>query len=440
MMPTPNLEAVITNIAAALSNEDAEQALLGALMVCTPQAVAYGRVAGRVAAGDFYSPVHGRIFAAIGAAVERGGEANPVTLKTAFADDPDLAEVGGAAYLADLAASVVTTVNLSDYAKMVRSLARRRQAVIEGAQFIAAAARHDTPLDESVSRLATSTDGLLEGQKARTRSEVLAAVVADMERPPACFSTGLPTLDRATGGGLFAGRLYAIGGLGKAGKSMLAGTISENLNAAGVRHAYVALEMGSKQIEHRKIARRLGINSLALLGNVRTNVLERVAQFSISAPDNTIYVDAPGAAFDELRAEVLAVRHRHRVTGVIIDYWQLVTGRERGQSEEEHLRRVAQWLAAAAARLGIWIVVLAQLADDGEATAVSRTGLNRAADQLYFLRREQDSEWAWLEQRFSRYTPPADVGSQNDPALRLRTPGPWFDDWHARGEDASAAA
>ncbi|MEI6987496.1 MAG: DnaB-like helicase C-terminal domain-containing protein, partial [Rhodospirillaceae bacterium] len=168
-------------------------------------------------------------------------------------------------------------------------------------------------------------------------------------------------------------------------------------------------------------------------GNVSQDIYNRVSLMALNTPDHTLYIDLPGATFDELRSEVLAARHRHHVTGIIVDYWQLVTGRAKGISEEEHLRVVAQWLASAAKRLGIWVLVLAQLADDGEATAVSRTGLNRASDQVYFLRRKPDSEWAWMEQRFTRYTPPGDVGSEALPALRMR-PGPYFEDWRASDE------
>jgi replicative DNA helicase len=416
-----------------------EPGAIGAVLV---DRRAYARTIGRVAADDFADPVHGEIWRAVATRAE-AGQAVDAMLLAALGDqlDADLRDMGGGrAYLAELAATAMASSSAASYAGTIRDLARRRDAVSAAFELASRAADQEQPLDDTVSGAITAAEGLLTGGKCRSRAEVLADVVAEMERPPPCYSTGMPSLDTAMGGGLFAGRVYGIGGLGKAGKSMLAGTISDNLNAAGVRHTYVALEMGAKQLEHRKLARHLGVPSLALVGNVGTDVLARVGAYAATAPDNTVYIDAPGATFEELRTEIQAARHRHRVTGCIVDYWQLVTGRDKGVSEEEHLRRVAQWLAAAAARLNIWVLVLAQLADDGEATAVSRTGLNRASDQLYFLRREQGSEWAWLEQRFSRYTPPGDVGTAKDPALRLRTPGPWFEDWAARDGGWGCAA
>ncbi|WP_345772420.1 hypothetical protein [Azospirillum baldaniorum] len=147
-----------------------------------------------------------------------------------------------------------------------------------------------------------------------------------------------------------------------------------------------------------------------------------------------LYVDMPGGTAERLRTEIMAARYRHRCAGAVLDYWQLVSGRPAGTSEEEHLRRVAEWLAAAAKRLGIWVLVLAQLADDGEATAVCRTGLNRNADQLYFIRGDADLEWRWMEMRASRYTPVGDIGSKDSPAFRIAFPGPHFEDFNAHAD------
>ena len=89
-------------------NEEAEQALLGAILVNNK---AYERVAEFLRPQHFYDPVHVRIYEAITKMIERGQIANPVTLKPYFDNDPALANDGGAEYLAELAANVVTVIN-----------------------------------------------------------------------------------------------------------------------------------------------------------------------------------------------------------------------------------------------------------------------------------------------------------------------------------------
>ena len=83
-------------------NEEAEQALLGAILVNND---VLNRVEDFLQHEHFFIPVHGRIFEAVQRIVERGQVANPVTLKTFFEKDLALSEVGGAGYLARLASS-----------------------------------------------------------------------------------------------------------------------------------------------------------------------------------------------------------------------------------------------------------------------------------------------------------------------------------------------
>src|SRR5690242_10950314 len=110
-------------------NNEAEQALLGAILVNNN---AYHRVSEFLLPEHFADAVHGRIYAAAGKLIERGQVANPVTLKNLFDQDGALAEIGGAAYLARLAAAVVTIINAEDYGRTIHDLYLRRQLITIG--------------------------------------------------------------------------------------------------------------------------------------------------------------------------------------------------------------------------------------------------------------------------------------------------------------------
>ena len=56
--------------------------------------------------------------------------AGPVTLKNYFEKDSDLSHVGGTAYLADLAASVITIINAEDYGRTIYDLYLRRELIV----------------------------------------------------------------------------------------------------------------------------------------------------------------------------------------------------------------------------------------------------------------------------------------------------------------------
>src|SRR3954470_9390301 len=137
---TPLREGDLERAPQPPSNTEAEQALLGAVLVNN---IAYGRVAEFLAPEHFGNAVHGRIYAAIGKLIERGQVANPVTLKNLFDQDGALAEIGGAAYLARLAASVVTIINAEDYGRTIHDLYLRRQLITIGEDVVNDAYRHD---------------------------------------------------------------------------------------------------------------------------------------------------------------------------------------------------------------------------------------------------------------------------------------------------------
>ncbi|MEJ6713079.1 MAG: DnaB-like helicase N-terminal domain-containing protein, partial [Rhodobacterales bacterium] len=86
-------------------NIEAEQALLGALLVNND---VYDRVASLVNDTHFYDPVHGRIFDIAAQRIQKNALASPVTLKAFLEDDPGLAELGGPAYLARLAGAAIS--------------------------------------------------------------------------------------------------------------------------------------------------------------------------------------------------------------------------------------------------------------------------------------------------------------------------------------------
>ncbi|MBK1842434.1 AAA family ATPase [Azospirillum sp. YIM B02556] len=424
-MAIDTLESEERQVYRDLSNEEAEQALLGALLVNNR---AFDRVCGLLAADDFYDPAHQRIFDAIARKIGQGEQADPVTLAAEFRDDPELARDGGAAYLVELAGNIVTVVNAPDYARTIADLSRRRRLVLAGYDAIAAAADQTRPVIETVGATLADLERLAESRKARTGDAVLADLLDAWRGEPVIYSTGFPTIDAALGGGLIPGEVLGLLAHDKAGKTMLAASISHALNAAGIWHAYAALEMGGSQIERRHIARDLGIATTRLRGRIGSDVVAAVGRYRVERKSHVLYLDLPGATVEELRAEIVAAKAQRKVTGIVIDYWQLITGGSDRETQEAHLSRVANWISTLAKRLGLWVILLAQMNDEGTAPAYCKRGLNRAVDHLLILHREDGAETAWLSLKRSRHMPPVDIGGPNDPVLRMRFPGPYFED------------
>jgi replicative DNA helicase len=107
-------------------NLEAEQGLLGCLLINNR---ALERVSDFLRPYHFYVPAHQRIYAAILKFAERGQSAGPVTLKNYFERDDELQHVGGADYLVDLAANVITIVNVEDYGRTIYDAYMRRELI-----------------------------------------------------------------------------------------------------------------------------------------------------------------------------------------------------------------------------------------------------------------------------------------------------------------------
>ena len=128
-------------------NIEAEQALLAAILINNNAA---DKVSGFLRPEHFLEPVHGRIYEAATKLMERGQMASPVTLKAYFENDAALEEVGGAQYLAKLAASAVTVINAEDYGRTVHDLHLRRELIQVGEDMVNTA--FDPSVDETAAQ------------------------------------------------------------------------------------------------------------------------------------------------------------------------------------------------------------------------------------------------------------------------------------------------
>ncbi len=402
----------------------AEQALIGAVLARNS---VYLECDAIVAPEDFADPLHGRIWAAIGALVDMGVKADFLTLRPRFENDPALTEAGGATYLAKLENAVVSFIGAEDYARSVRELAVRRRAIEDAkAELVALYDDHERPAAEILAdRVAAIQRRRAETTlQARSKLAVAERVYARIDKPTVHYKTGLACLDESLGGGLHAGRLYALAARMKRGKTAFLGTISHNLNARRIPHLYLCLEVDAEEVEQRNIARVLGVPPIDVMHGRFDR--ERLAHYIATAPDYAVYEDVHGCTLVEIRARIADAVVRHKITGFILDYWQLVRGRAARDSEESHLREIADTLADMCRRHGLWGLVAAQVNQDGNTRGGE--GLKLSCDWYGTLNRLGDSHHAWINVELCRYHKVLDVGTEEVPALWMHYTGPWFQD------------
>jgi replicative DNA helicase len=418
-----------------------EQHLLG-ILAAYP--TAFGKVDG-LTAEHFSEDLHRIIFTAMIEKISDGGGVSPVALRPVIGDTATkyLAKCVGFTGTQGVA-NISVLVDEIIKAHHVRILL---QKCAEARSWLEA----ETPaLASAVSLLRAGTDAALnatEGGKFHDAASVTLAIVADLQNNVRPYATGLSYLDEAMSGGLYPGKAYGFAARKKVGKTILAGTISHNLNMAGVKHLFICGEMGEREIHQRVMGRHLGLYSSAFRGGYdRALLAAKLKTAAREMPKNAIYLDAPGITFERLKEAVAMAHLKYGITGFILDYWQLVGGKQGRDSEANHLQDVAQWIAEIGRKLGIWSVTMAQINQDGNTRGSE--GMRLAFDQVYQIHPiagaggEPDisNPGRWLEMMDTRYTRWTNIGSAECARLFLHERGIYFDETEEVNQNQSQTA
>ena len=150
---------------AAPHNIEAEQALLGAILVNNE---AHDRVSGFLEAHHFYDPLHQQIYETLSKLIASGKQATPITLRTFFENaEPIDATTTVPVYLGQLAVNATTIINARDYGRTIHDLYTRRQLIMIGEDVVNKA--YDSPVDfppkEQIEEVETRLFSLAETDK-----------------------------------------------------------------------------------------------------------------------------------------------------------------------------------------------------------------------------------------------------------------------------------
>ena len=379
------------NYRLAPHNIEAEQALLGALMVNND---VYDRISNFLETQHFYEGVHGRIFDLIGSMLTKGHAVTPVTLKTYLESDPALKEIGGAGvYLARLAASAVNTSIAVDFARTISDLATRRELIQIGDEMtdVAYDSPHELPPSEQIVMAEQSlynlaergnVDGGLQNfQTSLTDAINIASAAHSRDGSLAGISTGLRDLDEKLGG-LHPSDLIILAARPAMGKSSLALNIAFNIarthetsiddngqkkTTNGGVVAFFSLEMSAEQLANRILSDRAEMPSDKIRrGNLTDDQFQKVVIASQELEQIPLFIDDTGALpMSTLAARARRLKRQQGLDLLIVDYLQLLrppTSTSRRQDNRvQELSEITQGLKALAKELEVPILALSQL-------------------------------------------------------------------------------
>lgn len=399
-------------------NLEAEQSLLGALLLNNN---AFEKVSDFLRADHFSHAVHGHIYRAIVTLIEAGKIADPITLKAYFSQSKDLDDVGGAAYLVDLANSVVSIVSVGDYGKLIYDLFLRRQLISIGEDLVvdvrkieidSDATLHIERTEKKLYDLATTGS---HGQMFSSLGTALAAAVQSAEQAfkrdshVVGVTTGLHDLDRYLGG-LHPSDLLILAGRPSMGKTALATNIAFNAAKAYAEHnndgapvAFFSLEMSAEQLAARILSSESGIPSDRLRrGDIRTDDFAKIVDVSRHLSTTPLYIDdTPGLTITAFRNRARRLKRQFNIGMIVVDYLQLLDGSGGKKSNDNRVQEVSEItrnLKGIAKELNIPVLALSQLSRSVETREDKRPQLSdlresgsieQDADVVMFVYREE---------------------------------------------------
>ncbi|AVS61318.1 replicative DNA helicase [Paracidovorax avenae] len=354
---------------------EAESSVLGGLLLDN---MAWDRVGDLLVDGDFYRHEHQLIYSAIGKLVNASKPADVITVFGELQSLGKAEEVGGLAYLNNLAQYVPSATNIRRYAEIVRERSILRKLVtasdeISTTAFNPKGKTVEKILDEAESKIFAIGE---EGSRNKQGFQSLDTLVVDLldqvqemaDNP--MDVTGVPTgfadLDRMTSG-LQAGDMIVLAARPSMGKTSFAVNIAEHVALnEGLPVAIFSMEMGAAQLAVRIVGSIGRVNQ----GNLRTGKLTdeewpRLTEAIERLRTVSLHIDeTPGLTPGELRANARRLARQCGKLGlIVVDYLQLMSGSGAGSADNRatELGEISRGLKMLAKELQCPVIALSQL-------------------------------------------------------------------------------
>jgi len=350
-------------------NVEAEQAVLGSILL---KADAFGTVLEILKPDDFYKDGHRLIFESMLDLFDKNEPQDLLTVSNLLRDINKLDQVGGPMYLATLTSIVPVTANIASYAKIIREKAILRKLINVNTDIAARCyeEQHDIDIlvDEAEQAIfdIAGTKGNQNFTHIKTIVPKAFALVEQLYNRKELI-TGVPTgyneIDKMTAG-LQPSDLIIVAARPSMGKTSFAMNIAQHASLVEkIGVAVFSLEMSKEQLVMRLLSSVGRIDSQRIrtgkLHNEDWMGLTRAVGMLSEAP---IYIDdTPAISVLEMRAKVRRLASQYSIGMIVVDYLQLMRGRNNTENRTQEISEISRSLKALAKEHNIPVVALSQL-------------------------------------------------------------------------------
>lgn len=348
---------------------EAEQSLLGGILIESQGLPAALEV---LRGEEFYRDAHRTIFQAFQELFQRNEPIDLITTTEYLTEKNRLDKVGGATYLASLTEMVPSAANVAAYARIIHDKALLRKLIQTANEITALCYGGGKNVEEILDQTEAAIFAVTESRIRTSYSplkDIVKKSIENIERFQEYreMVTGVAShytdLDKLTAG-FQPSDLIIIAARPSMGKTALALSIARNVAmVGGIPVGVFSLEMSKEQLAMRLLCAEARVDS----HKIRTGFLsqqECVKMLNAAGKfmDTPMYIDdTPAISVLELRAKARRMKADRGLGLVVVDYLQLMQGRQGVERREQEISDISRSLKGLAKELNVPVIALSQL-------------------------------------------------------------------------------
>ena len=407
------VKGIIMDVRIPPHNLDAEKAVLGALLTNGSNSGAVvDTVTSILKSEDFYRDAHRIIYDAILEIVHGNKTADFITVGEELDRRKRLDAVGGLAYITSLANEAVS-YNVEEHAKIISEKAQLRRLIDAGNKIVGmtyAGEDEPTAILNKAEQMVLDVSG--QTQSESSFAPIGEVVLSNLDKLNALQQhdgaiTGVPTgfkdVDHVFNG-LQKSDLILVAARPAMGKTAFTLNIAQNVTMLYDKTvAFFSLEMGKEQLVARILSSVAGVSSEKLRrANMKNEDWEKVIAAADRMSKAKLFIDdTPGLTVQDMRSKLRRLKVEHGLDLVIVDYIQLMQGRNGGKGSENRQQEVSEIsrnLKLIAREFNVPLIALSQLSRSVESRPDKRPvlsdlresgSLEQDADIVIFLYRDK---------------------------------------------------
>ncbi len=348
---------------------EAEQSLLGGILIESQGLPAALEV---LRGEEFYRDAHRTVFQAFQELFQRNEPIDLITTTEYLTEKNQLDKVGGATYLASLTEMVPSAANVAAYARITHDKALLRKLIQTANEITALCYGGGKNVEEILDQTEAAIFAVTESRIRTSYSplkDIVKKSIENIERFQEYreMVTGVAShytdLDKLTAG-FQPSDLIIIAARPSMGKTALALSIARNVAmVGGIPVGVFSLEMSKEQLAMRLLCAEARVDS----HKIRTGFLsqqECVKMLNAAGKfmDTPMYIDdTPAISVLELRAKARRMKADRGLGLVVVDYLQLMQGRQGVERREQEISDISRSLKGLAKELNVPVIALSQL-------------------------------------------------------------------------------